>query len=95
MELFSTAGYVAGIHGAGLANIIFRKNAPLRVLEIFDPAYFNYFGYLPGTYFLISRMYDFDYRAMVGQSSEKSTRDSRSFLVDPAKLAKELENMLA
>jgi hypothetical protein len=95
MELFSKAGYVAGIHGAGLANIIFRKNAPLRVLEIFDPAYSNYFGYLPGTYFLISRMYDFDYRAMVGQSSEKSTRDSRSFLVDPARLAIELENMLA
>jgi hypothetical protein len=95
MELFSKAGYVAGIHGAGLANIIFRKNAPLRVLEIFDPAYFNYFGYLPGSYFLISRMYDFDYRAMVGQSSERSTRDSQSFFVDPDQLARELENMLA
>jgi hypothetical protein len=94
MELFSKAGYVAGIHGAGLANIIFRKNAPLRVLEVFDPAYSNYLGYLGGTYFLISRMYDFDYRAMVGQSSETSTRDSRSFLVDPAELARELESML-
>jgi hypothetical protein len=37
MELFSQAAFVVGASGAGLENILFRKNAPMTLLEVFPP----------------------------------------------------------
>lgn len=37
MELFSETGCVVGVSGSALSNILFRRNAPLHLLEIFPP----------------------------------------------------------
>jgi hypothetical protein len=36
IELFSGAAVVLGAHGAGLANVIFRRNASLHLVEVFE-----------------------------------------------------------
>jgi len=96
MELFSNAGYVVGIHGAGLVNIIFRKNAPLRLLEIFNPEQARTSGTPQPHYFFISRAYGFDYRAMVGTSITGTAMTSKSsFAVDTDELAAHLVGLLS
>jgi len=37
MEMFSNAGYVVAVHGAGLTNILFRRDAPLRAWSSSTP----------------------------------------------------------
>ncbi len=94
MEMFSNAGYVVAVHGAGLTNIVFRRDAPLRVMEIIDPAYIRHFGYPNPRYFLISQFCGFDYIAMMAESSETSTWNSASIFVDTDTLARKLKMML-
>ena len=89
IETFSHAGYVASIHGAGLYNIIFRKNAPLQVLEIFpnlpvEPAFF-----------FLCRFYGFDYHAIIGNSPLPWVQPHRNpFWLNPDVLVARLEDML-
>jgi hypothetical protein len=89
IETFSNAGYVASIHGAGLYNIIFRKNAPMQVLEIFpnlpvEPAFF-----------FLCRFYGFDYHAIIGNSPLPWVQPHcNPFWLNPDVLVKRLEDML-
>jgi len=89
IEIFSHAGCVASIHGAGLYNIIFRKNAPLQVLEIFpnlpvEPAFF-----------FLCRFYGFGYHAIIGNSPLPWVQPHRNpFWLDPDTLAARLEDMV-
>lgn len=89
IETFSNAGYVASIHGAGMYNIIFRKNAPLQVLEIFpnlpvEPAFF-----------ILCRFYGFGYHAIIGDSPLPWVQPhSNPFRLDPDVLGARMEAML-
>lgn len=94
MEMFSNAGYVVAVHGAGLTNIVFRRAAPLRVMEIIDPAYMRSLGYPNPRYFLISRFCGFDYMAMMGESRDTTGWNSASIVVDPDILVRKLKTML-
>ena len=93
MEMFSNVGYVVAVHGAGLTNIVFRRAAPLRVMELIDPAYMRRFGYPNPRYFLISQFCGFDYMAMMGESPETTGWNSASIVVDTDILARKLEMM--
>lgn len=42
IDLFSKARHLISIHGAGITNIIFRRDAPLSVLELHSPGYLNF-----------------------------------------------------
>jgi len=94
MEMFSNAGYVVAVHGAGLTNIVFRREAPLRVMEIIDPAYIRRFGYPNPRYFLISHFCGFGYTAMMGESPEAATWNSATIFVDTDTLTQRLKLML-
>jgi hypothetical protein len=60
---FSRARYVVGIHGAGLTNTIFRRGAPLSLLELFPP------DNLPPHYWWLAQNYGYGYDALVGRAS--------------------------
>jgi capsular polysaccharide biosynthesis protein len=67
IELFSQASILIGVHGAGLTNMIFRKQGKLKVIEIFSP----YQGYNPFHYTMMAKMFNFDYRYINGIPSKE------------------------
>lgn len=81
---FSRARYVVGIHGAGLTNTLFRRGAPLSLLELFPP------DNLPPHYFWLAHNYGFGYDALVGQASATVG----AFTVDLHRLRAKLQRML-
>jgi hypothetical protein len=78
--LFGSTGFLVGIHGAGLTNVIFRKNAPMNVLEILPG------DYLQPHYFWLSKGMGHTYRCIAGSESFYDT----SFYVDPVLFEKKL-----
>jgi hypothetical protein len=55
-----------GIHGAALTNIIFRRNKPLKFMELYPDCYLDPF------YYWICIQYNFDYAAMLCKSLKDS-----------------------
>lgn len=85
MHCFATARYIVGIHGAGLVNCIFRRGAPLSLLELF-PA-----DNIPPHYYWICQNYGFAYDALVGTT----TSADQSFLIDEQQLRSKLTQMVS
>jgi capsular polysaccharide biosynthesis protein len=84
VELFSNAEMIAGIHGAGFTNIIFRKGRPLKVLEIF-PADFK-----PAHYSNLCRKFNYQYDSITG-----SDMNGNSFYLDPEQLRTKIAALIA
>ena len=84
MHCFASARYIVGIHGAGLINCIFRRGAPLSLLELF-PA-----DNIPPHYYWICQNYGFAYDALVGTS----TNADESFVIDEGRLRAKLTQMV-
>lgn len=73
ITLFASARLVAGVHGAGLTNIIFRNRRPLTLLELF-PA-----NLAPEFYKNLCIQFGYDYERLLG-----GPLDARnSFYLDP------------
>ena len=87
-RLFSEVSILAGIHGAGLTNMAFRKGN-CRVLEIFPPATS---GYLPFHYIMLAQMQGFFYQALIGEAGKRIY--SGGFYLHPQKFEKALLNLL-
>lgn len=85
-ELFCNTKYLVGIHGAGMTNIIFRRDLPLHILEIFPPA-----GLVPFHYFILAKRYGFRYLAMMGKNNNTI---KGSFKVDPARFEQHLLELI-
>lgn len=77
INIFSEANLVAGIHGAGLTNIIHRYPQPCTLIEIFPP------DLIPPHYYWLSRQLGFNYYALSGEITNNT-----SFYVNPAVLQK-------
>src|SRR5579883_2958202 len=75
MELFGTIRYLIGVHGAGLTNMIFRRDLPLSLLELFDP------GHIAPHYYWLADDFGHAYDALVGESD---TASPGGFRIDPA-----------
>jgi hypothetical protein len=89
VELFSSAEFISGIHGAGLANMICRRGAPCAVLEIFPPnEAFGYFTHL-------SARLGFGYDAIAGYALERHFDRRQPFLVEPASFRRKLAAVVA
>ena len=78
-RIFSRCSVIAGFHGAGLTNIIFRVGAPLCVLELFPPRETSL------EYALLARRLGYDYDYIRGTHSLGKERNSNYF-VDPVAL---------
>lgn len=84
VALFSSAEFIAGIHGAGLANMICRRGAPCAVLEIFPPnEAFGYFTHL-------SARLGFGYDAVTGYSVDHHFDRRQPFFVEPSLFRRKL-----
>jgi hypothetical protein len=77
--LFRNTRYLAAIHGAGLTNMVFRKDYIMSMLEIFPPQ-----PVIPYHYAILAHKYDYKYQAMQGQPGK--SKYSGGFVVDPQKL---------
>jgi capsular polysaccharide biosynthesis protein len=92
-EIFSASRYVVGIHGAGLTNLIFRKNAACSVLEIYPPSVkrprFNFY--------FMAKALGFHHQFMLASATpQDATLNYKSnFDVDVDNLSLALEGMLA
>jgi hypothetical protein len=73
MRLFVDARHVIGIHGAGLTNLLFRRENPLALLELFPPEIFPPFKAAPHYYWLCAK-YGYKYDAMRGDMTGGNAR---------------------
>ncbi len=88
VEVFSGTGFLVGIHGAGLTNMVFR-HGECRVLELFPPPDA---GYLPYHYIMLAKMLHFQYRATIGAPGKVAY--SGGFYLEPGKFEKGLLDFL-
>jgi len=80
IRLFSEARTVVGVHGAGLANLLFRAGRPLDLLELFSPARIG------PQYFWLAAEFGYRYRGLVG----KAAGTDQDFAIPPAEFEREL-----
>jgi capsular polysaccharide biosynthesis protein len=80
IRIFAGARKVAGVHGGGLTNVIFRGRRELDLLELVSPTW-------PEPWFFwVACMYGHGYRALVGD-----TVAGHEFHVSPAEFERELQ----
>ncbi|NTS43158.1 glycosyltransferase family 61 protein [Flavisolibacter sp. BT320] len=84
INLFRQVRFLAGIHGAGLVNMIFRQGAPMSLLELFPQ------NYIQPHYFWLSKDLGFDYACLVGSKAGTDT----AFSVAPAEFEDKIQEML-
>jgi len=87
MDLFSRADVVVGIHGAGLANILYRRGGNCSVLELYPP------GELVATNAWIAGQLGFNYKAIRGYAPQTVERFT-PFSIDAEQFALRLEQLL-
>ncbi|KKK85766.1 hypothetical protein LCGC14_2770020, partial [marine sediment metagenome] len=64
VELFHSAEIIIGVHGAGLANIVFSEN--LKIIEIHPPKE------IKTHYFMLSKALNVEYRYIIGEDQDKN-----------------------
>ena len=87
IQALGQARYVVGIHGAGLANIIFRDGQPMGLLEIYPPA-----AYFPFHYIMLANQLGYRYDGLIGLPGSQPF--SGAFRVDPAVFRQRLAALL-
>ncbi len=85
--LLGNTRYLIAIHGAGLTNMVFRRNSAMDILEIFPPS-----DVVPYHYAILARRYQFGYRGIMG---EEPNAIKGYFKLDPIKLERSLIRMLS
>ena len=88
IQLFSQVSFIAGIHGAGLTNMVY-AHPSCKVLEIFPPPDL---GYLPFHYIMLAGMKGLSYHAMIGQPGKVGY--SGGFYLVANQFEKELKEFL-
>ncbi len=87
IQAVGQARYVVGIHGAGLANIIFRGGRPLGLLEIYPPA-----TYFPFHNIMLANQLGYHCDGLIGLPG--SQQFSGGFRVDPTGFRQRLAALL-
>jgi Glycosyltransferase 61 len=88
VKLFQSATDVVAVHGAGITNVIFRKDQPLRILELFHAH-----EYLPFHYIMLAHLFGFHYQALQGRPGKKS--GNGGFYLEPHLVKQYCESIFA
>lgn len=86
ISLFSKCTHLIGVHGAGLTNMIFAKDYPVKVLELVHPG-----PYIPFHYMMMARIYNFSYDVM--QGSYGAEKNEGGFMINAEEFASKLRMM--
>lgn len=89
IDIFQHAEYVVGVHGAALTNIIYRRDRPMKLLEIFPADFMN------PCYYSLCLQYDFEYFGLVGTKSITQGTNANNFLIDVNEFEYQISVMLS
>jgi hypothetical protein len=91
-DVFSEARYVIGVHGAGLTNLFFRKNAACSLLEIFPPSV----NHPRSHFYFMAEVLGFHYDLLLGPGGgNRAPLDYKgNFDIDIANLTSAIRRML-
>ena len=87
---FANASHVVSVHGAALANTMFRAGAPMSILELFHSAVIR------DHFFVLAAHYGFDYDALVGNVEGKPSKhavNTAPLRIDVQALTRKLDRM--
>ncbi len=84
IKLFNEADFLIGIHGAALTNMLFSRSNEVKFIEMFHPDRIDL------TFNSWARMYNFEYRAIIG----KKTEFEHLFYIDPIVFEEKLESLM-
>lgn len=85
IKLFSEIEFLIGIHGAGLTNMIFRKSAPMNILEIFP------MDYIQPHYYWLGKGLGHSYHCLTGGTTLRDT----SFSMNAEQFDKKLKEFIS
>jgi hypothetical protein len=88
IELFSNIRYLVAIHGAGLTNVIYRRDAPLSLIEIHGSSY------IPPDIKIISHDFGYTYRRLSCEPAKGVDPQHASIYVDPTELCRAMDELL-
>ena len=89
VKLFSAAELISGIHGAGIGNMLFRRQVHTAVLEIFQPLE------APPWFAHMAAELGYCYDAVSGYSNERMYHRMQPFSVDPDRFEETLVKLIA
>jgi hypothetical protein len=89
IRLFQRARYVVGAHGAGLTNVIFRRGAPLALLEL------HAYSFLLDCYGRLCSEYGYFHDRIPCASEDSPSWGESRLWVDPSQLELKIRRLLA
>lgn len=89
IDAFATARYVIALHGAGITNIIFRRGAPLDLLELHASTFAG-----PGDMLRLCHELGYRHHDLAGEQ-DRGKPIHADFRIDPAQLQHAIETILA
>ena len=88
IELFSKIRHLVAIHGAGLTNVIYRRDAPLSLIEIYGTSY------IPPDIKNISDAFGYTYRRLSCEPAKGVNPQHANIYVDPTELCLAMDELL-
>lgn len=88
IELFSDIRHLVAIHGAGLTNVIYRRSAPLSLIEIHGSSY------IPPDIKNISDDFGYTYRRLSCEPAKGVDPQHASIYVEPTELCRAMDELL-
>lgn len=89
INLFSKTGYLLAVHGAGMTNMIFRRDAPLRVLEIHPT------NYVSVDYRNMCHEWGYQFDRLACLPDNNPNPQHANIYIDPSRLEEKIEQMLS
>src|SRR5262249_22453674 len=88
IDTFVRTRYLLAVHGAGMTNLIFRRGAPMSVLEIHPDVHVS------RDFLNISDEYGYQHARLACQSEANTAWQTAGLYIDPVELRRHIERML-